>query len=164
MMSDHPVSAACPAFTIQDCFLETAFEVRFQGLLRSAKNPRRGTHIPVLVIRAPKNGGKDLAMGMALCAAFGIVPAMPWYVRRSWLIHALAEAEVQCLIIDEALYLNLAHLAFLKEVTDNLAAPPYERKVSLCLVAAHTGTAIPLKEIFSRPDTRLPTISSSPGY
>ena len=100
MMSDHPVSAACPAFTIQDCFLETAFEVRFQGLLRSAweartwhviaalpgsgkslgiadlthqsnshKNPRRGTHIPVLVIRAPKNGGKDLAMGMALCAA-----------------------------------------------------------------------------------------------
>jgi hypothetical protein len=195
MMSDHPVSAACPAFTIQDCFLETAFEVRLQGLLRSAweartwhviaalpgsgkslgiadlthqsnshKNPRRGTHIPVLVIRAPKNGGKDLAMGMALCAAFGIVPAMPWYVRRSWLIHALAEAEVQCLIIDDAQDLNLAHLAFLKELTDNLAAPPYERKVSLCLVAAHTGTAIPLKEIFSRPDTRLPTISSSPGY
>ena len=184
MMSDHPVSAACPAFTIQDCFLETAFEARFQGLLRSAweartwhviaalpgsgkslgiadlthqsnshKHPRRGTYIPVLAIRAPKNGGKDLAMGMALCAAFGIVPAMPWYVRRSWLVHALAEAEVQCLIIDDAQDLNLVHLAFLKELTDNLAAPPYERKVSLCLVAAHTGTAIPLKEIFSRPDT-----------
>jgi hypothetical protein len=195
MMSDYPVSATRPAFTIQDCFLETAFEVRFQGILHSAweartwhviaalpgsgkslgiadlthqsnshKHPKRGTHIPVLAIRAPKNGGKDLAMGMALCAAFGIVPAMPWYVRRSWLIHALAEASVECLIIDDAQDLNLAHLAFLKELTDNLAAPPYERKVSLCLVAAHTGTAIPLKEIFSRPDTRLPTISSSPGY
>jgi hypothetical protein len=184
MMSDPAVSTSRPAFTIHDCFLETAFEVRFQGLLRQAweartwhviaalpgsgksfgiadlthqshshKHPRRGTHIPLLAIRAPKNGGKDLALGMALCAAFGIVPAMPWYVRRSWLIHALAEASVECLIIDDAQDLNLAHLAFLKELTDNLAAPPYERQVSLCLVAAHTGAAIPLKEIFSRPDT-----------
>jgi len=184
MMSDPPVSTSRPAFTIQDCFLETAFEVRFQGMLRSAweartwhviaalpgsgkslgiadltqqsnshKNPRRGTHLPLLAIRAPKNGGKDLALGMALCAAFGIVPAMPWYVRRAWLIHALAEAEVECLVIDDAQDLNLAHLAFLKELTDNLAAPPYERQISLCLVAAHIGAAIPLKEIFSRPDT-----------
>jgi AAA domain len=184
MRSDPAISPSRSAFTIQDCFLETAFEVRFQGLLRQAleartwhviaalpgsgkslgiadlthqsdshKNPRKGTHLPILAIRAPKNGGKDLALGMALCAAFGIVPAMPWYVRRSWLIHALAEAGVECLIIDDAQDLNLAHLAFLKELTDNLAAPPYERRVSLCLVAAHTGAAIPLKEIFSRPDT-----------
>ena len=183
-MSDHAVSASHPAFIVHDCFLETAFEVRFQGTLRSAweartwhviaalpgsgkslgianlthqsdahKDPRRGTHIPILAIRAPKNGGKDLALGMALCAAFGIVPAMPWYVRRSWLIHALAEASVECLIIDDAQDLNLAHLAFLKELTDNLAAPPYERQVSLCLVTAHIGAAIPLKEIFSRPET-----------
>ncbi len=48
---------------------------------------------------------------------------------------------------------NLAHLAFLKELSDNLAAPPYERQVSLCLVTAHIGATIPLKEIFSRPDT-----------
>ena len=40
MMSDHPVSAAHPAFTIQDCFLETAFEVRFQGLLWQAREAR----------------------------------------------------------------------------------------------------------------------------
>lgn len=184
MMSDHTVSASHPAFIVHECFLETAFEVRFQGILRSAweartwhviaalpgsgkslgiadlthqsdshKDPRRGTHIPILAIRAPKNGGKDLALGMALCAAFGIVPAMPWYVRRSWLIHALAEVAVECLIIDDAQDLNLAHLAFLKELTDNLAAPPYERQVSLCLVTAHIGAAIPLKEIFSRPDT-----------
>jgi hypothetical protein len=183
-MGESPVDTSPPAFLIQDCFLETAFEVRFQGLLRQAwqartwhviaalpgsgkslgiadlthqsnshKHPSKGTHIPLLAIRAPKNGGKDLALGMALCAAFGIVPAMPWYVRRSWLIHALAEAGIECLIIDDAQDLNLAQLAFLKELTDNLAAPPYERQIGLCLVTAHTGAVIPLKEIFSRPDT-----------
>jgi hypothetical protein len=184
MMSDHTTFDSRPPFIVHDYFLETAFEVRFQGIVRSAweartwhviaalpgsgkslgiadmmhqsasyKNPRRGTHIPILAIRAPKNGGKDLALGMAFCSAFGIVPTMPWYVRRSWLIHALAEASVECLIIDDAQDLNLAHLAFLKELTDNLAAPPYERQVSLCLITAHSGSAIPLKEIFSRPDT-----------
>ena len=96
MMSDPPVSTSRPAFTIQDCFLETAFEVRFQDMLRSAweartwhviaalpgsgkslgiadlthqsnshKNPRRGTHLPLLAIRAPKNGGKEI--GRASC-------------------------------------------------------------------------------------------------
>ncbi len=111
------------------------------------------TRLPIFAIRAPKNGGKDLALGMALCAAFGIVPSMAWYVRRSWLVEALAEALVECIVIDDAQDLNLAHLAFLKELTDNLAAPPYLRQVGLCLVTAHSGNVIPLKEIFSRPDT-----------
>ena len=68
---------------------------------------------------------------------------MPWYVRRAWLIQALADAHVECLIIDDAQDLNLAHLAFLKELTDNLAAPPYERPVGLCLVTAHSGHSYP---------------------
>src|SRR6266849_4358745 len=177
-------SDARPPFVIHDYFLETAFELRFQGLLRSAwqdrtwhviaalpgsgkslgiadlthqsdsyKDTRRGTHMPILAIRAPKNGGKDLALGMAFCAAFGIVPTMPWYVRRSWLVQAMADAQVECIVIDDAQDLNLAHLAFLKELTDNLAAPPYQRQVSLCLVTAHNGAVIPLKEVFSQPDT-----------
>jgi hypothetical protein len=181
MMTDF---GARPPFVARDYFLETAFELRFQGLLRSAwqhrtwhviaalpgsgkslgiadithqsdsyKDTRRGTHMPILTIRAPKNGGKDLALGMAFCAAFGIVPTMPWYVRRSWLVQAMADAQVECIVIDDAQDLNLAHLAFLKELTDNLAAPPYERQVSLCLVTAHNGAVIPLKEVFSRPDT-----------
>src|SRR6266568_763921 len=176
-------SDACSPFVVRDYFLETAFELRFQGLLRSAwehrtwhviaalpgsgkslgiadithqsdsyKDTRRGTYMPILAIRAPKNGGKDLALGMAFCAAFGIVPTMPWYVRRSWLVQAMADAQVECIVIDDAQDLNLAHLAFLKELTDNLAAPPYQRQVSLCLVTAHSGKVIPLKEIFSRPD------------
>ncbi len=173
-----------PPFVVRDYFLETAFELRFQGLLRwawqhrtwhviaalpgsgkslgiadmthqsdSYKQTRGATRMPILAIRAPKNGGKDLALGMAFCAAFGIVPIMPWYVRRSWLVGAMADAQVECLIIDDAQDLNLAHLAFLKELTDNLAAPPYERQVSLCLVTAHNGAVLPLKEVFSQPET-----------
>ena len=173
-----------PPFVVRDYFLETAFELRFQGLLRwawqhrtwhviaalpgsgkslgiadmthqsdSYKQTRGATRMPILAIRAPKNGGKDLALGMAFCAAFGIVPIMPWYVRRSWLVGAMADAQVECLIIDDAQDLNLAQLAFLKELTDNLAAPPYERRVSLCLVTAHHGAVLPLKEVFAQPET-----------
>ena len=182
-MTDERAGDTRPPFVIRDAFLETAFEVRFQGVLRQAwqehtwhviaalpgsgkslgiadlthqshasKASSGATHLPVLAIRAPKNGGTDLALGTAFCTIFGIVPAMPWYVRRAWLVQAMAEARVECIIIDDAQDLNLAHLAFLKELTDNLAAPPYERIVSLCLVTAHSGKVIPLKEIFSRPD------------
>jgi hypothetical protein len=173
-----------PSFAVHSYFLETAFERRFQGLLRHAWQSRTWhviaaipgsgkslgiqdlvlqcasykqtpgmTRLPMLAIRAPKNGGKDLALGMAFCAAFGVVPSMAWYVRRAWLVQALAEAGVECIVIDDAQDLNLAHLAFLKELTDNLAAPPYLRQAGLCLVTAHSGNVIPLKEIFSRPDT-----------
>ena len=170
MMTDGNVSVPGPPFVVHDDFLETAFELRFQGLLQhawqsrtwhviaalpgsgkslgiadlthqsnSCKDTKGTTHLPLLAIRAPKNGGTDLALGTAFCTIFGIVPAMPWYVRRAWLVQAMAETRVECIIID-------------KELTDNLAAPPYERIVSLCLVTAHSGKVIPLKEIFSRPD------------
>jgi AAA domain len=181
MMAD---AGSHSAFVTHDYFLETAFEVRFQGLLRSAwhhrtwhvlaalpgsgkslgihdlvnhsdasKDATGTTRFPVLAVRAPKNAAPEQALGMAFCAAFGILPNMPWYARRAWLVQAMAKSQVECIVIDDAQDLNLAHLAFLKELTDNLAAPPYERQVGLCLVTAHTGMAIPLKEIFSRPDT-----------
>jgi AAA domain len=181
-MTDRPITPR-PPFIIHDYFLETAFELRFQGLLRQAwrqrswhviaalpgsgkslgiadlthqshgyKDSKRTTHIPFLAIRAPKNGGTDLALGTAFCTIFGIVPSMPWYIRRAWLVQTMAQAGVECIVIDDAQDLNLAHLAFLKELTDNLAAPPYERQVALCLVTAHSGKVLPLKEIFSRPD------------
>jgi hypothetical protein len=174
---------ARPPFLVHDYFLETAFELRFQGLLRSAwhhrtwhviaalrglgkslgiadllqqsksyKHVRGATHMPVLAIRAPKNGGKDSALGMAISAGFGVLPPMSWSVRRSWLIQAMADVGTECLIIDDAQDLNLAHLAFLKEVTDNRASPPHARQIGLCLVTAHSGNIIPLKEIFARPD------------
>ncbi len=188
-------SDARPPFVVHDYFLETAFELRFQSLLRSAwqdhtwhviaalpgsgkslgiadflpqsnsyKNVRGTTRMPVLAIRAPKKGGKDVALGMAISAEFGILPTMPWYVRRAFLIQAMADVQTECIISDDAQDLNLAHLAFLKEVTDNLAAPPNARQIGLCLVTAHSGKIIPLNEIFSQPGIRLPTIPPPPGY
>jgi hypothetical protein len=110
------------------------------------------TRLPVLAIRAPKNAAREQALGMALSAAFGIVPRMPWWQRRTWLVQILASTEVECIIIDDAQDLTLSHLALLKELTDNLAAPPYERQVGLCLVAAYSGNVMPFKETFARPD------------
>src|SRR3989442_14470620 len=123
MMTDCHFPPSRPPFVAHDDFLETAFELRFQGLLQQAwrgrtwhviaalpgsgkslgiadlthqsnscKDTKGATHLPLLAIRAPKNGGTDLALGTAFCTIFGIVPAMPCYVRRAWLVQAMTEA------------------------------------------------------------------------
>lgn len=172
-----------PPFVLHQKFLETAFERRFQGLLKLAwkerswhviaavpgsgkslgiadflhqsgayKDTTGTTRLPVLALRAPKNATREQSLGMALSAAFGIVPRMPWWQRRIWLVEILVSTGVECIIIDDAQDLSLSHLALLKELTDNLAAPPYERQVGLCLVVAHSGNVMPFKEMFARPD------------
>ncbi len=177
--SEHPR----PPFVLQQEFLETAFERRFQGLLRQAwlnrswhviaavpgsgkslgisdlilssgayKDTNGVTRLPILAIRAPKNAAREQALGLALSAAFGVIPSMPWALRRSWLVQILASCGVECIVIDDAQDLKLTHLALLKELTDNLAAPPYQRHIGLCLVTAHSGNVIPFKETFAGPD------------
>ncbi len=177
--SEHPR----PPCVLQQEFLETAFERRFQGLLRQAwlnrswhviaavpgsgkslgisdlilgsgayKDTNGVTRLPILAIGAPKNAAREQALGLALSAAFGVIPSMPWALRRSWLVQILASCGVECLIIDDAQDLKLMHLALLKELTDHLAAPPYQRHIGLCLVAAHSGNVIPFKETFAGPD------------
>jgi type II secretory pathway predicted ATPase ExeA len=179
MMTEQPRAP----FVVQRDFIETAFEVRFQGMLRSAWRNRSwhiiaavpgsgkslGIHdlviassarkeaggktlLPVLAIRSPKNGATEQALGQALSAAFGVVPHMPWSTRRTWLVQMMAETSVECLIVDDAQDLSRHHLAFLKELTDNLAAPPNARQVGLCLVVAHSGHVAPFKEVFARPE------------
>jgi hypothetical protein len=171
-------------FVPHDCFLETAFEQRFQGVIRRAwqqrswhviaavpgsgksfgihdlllqsggrKDAASTTRLPLLAIRSPKNDATEFALVATLSAAFGVVPFMPFYMRRTWLVQAAAAAQVECIVIDDAQDLTLAHLAFLKELTDNLAAPPYQRPVGLCLVVAQTGSIFPFKEVFARPET-----------
>ena len=110
------------------------------------------TRLAILAIRAPKNAAREQALGLALSAAFGVIPSMPWALRRSWLVQILASCGVECIVIDDAQDLKLTHLALLKELTDNLAAPPYQRHIGLCLVAAHSGNVIPFKETFAGPD------------
>jgi len=183
MMTEARPEHRRPPFALHQEFLETAFERRFQGLLRQAwlnrswhviaavpgsgkslgisdvilesgayKDTNGVTRLPILAIRAPKNAAREQALGLALSAAFGVIPSMPWALRRSWLVQILASCGVECIIIDDAQDLKLTHLALLKELTDNLAAPPYQRHIGLCLVAAHSGNVIPFKETFAGPD------------
>jgi len=184
-MTPHPPEHHRPAFVVQDDFLETAFERRFQGLLRHAWRNRSGhisaalpgsgkswgigdlvlhsgarkeetgiTRLPFLAIRAPTNSARELALATALAAAFGIVPRMTGAALRVWLVQEMAREEVECLLIDDAQELTLDHLALLKELTDNLAAPPYQRQVGLCLVAAVSGNVIPFREVLAGPEIR----------
>lgn len=123
--------------------------VRQSGACKEA-NGR--TFLPVLAIRAPEDGATEQALGQALSDAFGVVPNMPWYARRTWLVQTLASTQVECIIADDAQDFSRHHLAFLKKLTDNLAAPPYEHPVGLCLVVAHSGNVAPFKEVFARPE------------
>ena len=108
--------------------------------------------LPVLAIRSPKNNARDSALGEVLAAAFGVIPFMPWKRLRVWLVQTMASFHTECIIVDDAHDLNRFTLSFLKELTDNLAAFPYKQLVGLCLVTAHGGDVIPLKEIIKQPD------------
>src|SRR5260370_12402374 len=57
MMTDGNVPAPCPPFVVHDDFLETAFELRFQGLLQQAWR-QRTWH----VIAALPGSGKSLGI------------------------------------------------------------------------------------------------------
>ncbi len=185
MMANHPSEEHRPPFIVQDDFLETAFERRFQGLLRHAwkerswhiiaaipgsgkswgigdlvlsscacKEATGTTRLPMLAIRAPTNSARELALAAALAAAFGIIPRMTGTALRAWLVQEMARDGVECIIIDDAQELTLEHLALLKELTDNLAAPPYHRHVGLCLVAAISGQVVPFREVLAGPEIR----------
>jgi hypothetical protein len=110
------------------------------------------TYLPFLAIRAPKNNAREQALGEALAKALGVIPSMPWKVLRIWLVQALASVQVECIAIDDAHDLNRFTLSYIKELTDNLAASPYNRLVGLGLVTAHSNNTIPLIEIIKQPD------------
>ena len=114
----------------------------------ASKSPDGRTRLPVLAVCSPKGKAAPSALGVALALAFGVVPRMTGYTRRAWLVGQVARAEVELLIIDDAHDLTLDHLAYVKELTDNLAAPPYARQVGLCLVSASGQGVIPLQETF----------------
>ncbi len=185
LMANPPSEEHHAPFIVCDDFLETAFERRFQGLLRHAwkarswhiiaaipgsgkswgigdlmlhsgacKEATGATCLPLLAIRAPTNSAQELALATALAAAFGMVPRMTGAALRLWLVQEMARDGVECMIIDDAQELTLEHLALLKELTDNLAAPPYQRHVGLCLVAAISGNVVPFREVLAGPEIR----------
>jgi AAA domain-containing protein len=111
------------------------------------------TFMPVLAIRAPKDKAEASVLGGALALALGVSPSKwSWNRLRNELVPALDYFQVECIIIDDAHDLNMSTLSYIKELTDNLEALPYERRVGLCLVTAHSNNLIPLKEIILQPD------------
>ncbi|HSX80841.1 MAG TPA: ATP-binding protein [Candidatus Saccharimonadia bacterium] len=158
----------------KDIFVETAFEKRFQAMLRSAWH-KRSWHVivadpgagktmgirdliktagskAVLAITAPKNNDDEMALGNQLFTALGMPLRGRWSDRKPKLMGHLHQYGTECLIIDDAHDLSLEHLMFLKELTDQ-GRLQYDHPLGLCLVTAGRGNTIPLKEIFDQPDT-----------
>lgn len=170
-------------FVVADDFLETAFERRFQGILRQAwqnrswhiiaalpgsgkswgigdlvlhcgayKEATGATRLPILAVRAPSNSAREAALATILAAPFGVIPKMTGAALRIWLVQEMAHDGVECIILDDAHELTLPHLALLKELTDNLAAPPFQRRVGLCMVAAMGSNVVPFRATLAGPE------------
>ncbi len=158
----------------EELFIETGFERRFQAMLRSACQ-NRSWHVIVadpgsgktmgiydlversgtptfLAVNAPKNDAGEQALGNQFFTALGMTVRERWISRKPKLIASLVKYNVKCLIVDDAQDLSLAHLMYIKELTDQ-GRLHYNYPLGLCLVTAGRGNTIPLKEIFDQPDT-----------
>jgi hypothetical protein len=157
----------------KEIFIETAFERRFQAMLRSAwhkqswhvivADPGAGKTMgirdlirtagepAVLAVTAPKNNEEELALGNQLFTALGLPLRGRWSDRKPKLMGHFHQFGTQCLIVDDAQDLSLEHLMFIKELTDQ-GRLQYDHPLGLCLVAAGRGNTIPLKEVLDQPD------------
>ena len=158
----------------KEIFVETAFERRFQAMLRSAWH-KRSWHVivadpgagktigirdlirtagskAVLAVTAPKNSEEELALGNQLFGALSLPLRGRWSDRKPKLMGSMVQFGVKCLIVDDAQDLSLEHLMFIKELTDQ-GRLHYGYPVGLCLVTAGRGNTIPLKEILDQPET-----------
>jgi hypothetical protein len=157
----------------KEIFIETAFEKRFQAMLRWAWN-RRSWHVivadpgsgktmgirdmvkeagsrAILAVVSPKNDDGEQALGDRFFTALGWPLRGHWSTRKPKLMGHLHQYGTQCLVVDDAHDLSLEHLMFLKEVTDQ-GRLQYDHPLGLCLVAAGRGETIPLKETLDQPD------------
>src|SRR5437870_7316151 len=113
-----------------------------------------GRRYPVLAVTAPKNDPREAALGNFLLTALGLGARGRWSERKYLLFELFVQYGVECLIIDDAHDLSMPHLIFLKELTDQLQlAFPSQTPLWLCLVAAGRGAAIPLMDVFEKPET-----------
>lgn len=157
----------------KDIFVETAFEKRFQAMVRSAWY-KRSWHVivadpgagkamgirdllktagqrSILAVVTPKNNEEEQALGDQLFSTLGLPLRGQWRTRKPKLMGHLHQYGTECLIVDDAHDLSLEHLMFLKELTDQ-GQLQYNHPLGLCLVAAGRGETIPLKETLDLPD------------
>ncbi len=154
-------------------FIENAFEKRFQAMLHAAWH-NRSWHVmvadpgagktmgirdllktaggrSVLAVVAPKNNEDEQALGDQFFTALGLPLRGHWRTRKPKLMGHLHQYGTECLIVDDAHDLSLAHLMLIKEVTDQ-GRLQYDHPLGLCLVAAGRGNTIPLKVTLDQPD------------
>jgi AAA domain len=112
-----------------------------------------GRRYPVLAVTASKNDPNEAALGNFLLRALGLGARGHWSERTYLLFELLIQYGVEGLVIDDAHDLSMPHLIFLKELTDQLQLSFPSQTLGLCLVAAGRGAAIPLKDVFDRPET-----------
>ena len=169
----------------KETFLETAFEKRFQAMLRSAWH-QRSWHVivadpgsgksmgirdltktagscTVLAVVAPKNREDEQALGDQFFSALGLSLKGHWRTRKPKLMGHLHQYGTEFLIVDDAHDLSMPHLMLLKEVTDQ-GKLQYDHLLGVCLVAAGRGNTIPLKEILDQPEPRLSAMASPPRF
>jgi type II secretory pathway predicted ATPase ExeA len=157
----------------KEIFIETAFERRFQAMLRSAwrkqswhvivADPGSGKTMgirdlvqtagspTILAVTAPKNNEDEQALGNQFFSVLGLSTRGRWNERKPKLMGSMVQFGVKCLIVDDAQDLSLEQLMYIKELTDQ-GRLQYGSPLGLCLVTAGRGTTIPLKEIFDQPD------------
>ena len=158
----------------KEFFVETAFERRFQAMLRLAWQ-QRSWHVivadpgagktmdirdlvraagsrAVLAVTTPKNNEEEQPMGDQLFTALGLPLRGHWLTRKPKLMGHLHQYGTECLIVDDAHDLSFKHLMLLKELTDQ-GRLQYDHPLGLCLVAAARGSVIPLKETLDQPET-----------
>jgi hypothetical protein len=158
----------------KEFFVETAFERRFQAMLRLAwqhrswhvivADPGAGKTIDIrdlvraagaraiLAVTAPKNNEDGMALGNQFFSALGVPIKGRWCDRKPKLMAHMHQYDSECLIVDDAHDLSFKHLMFLKELTDQ-GRLQYDHPFGLCLVAAACGSVIPLKETLDQPET-----------
>jgi hypothetical protein len=157
----------------KEIFVETAFEKRFQAMLRYAWH-KRSWHVivadpgsgkttgirdmiktvgspTILAVVAPKNSEDEQALGDQFFTRLGIPLRGHWRTRKPKLMGHLHQCGTECLIVDDAHDLELSQLMLIKEVTDQ-GRLQYDYPLGLCLVAAGRGSTIPLKEILDQPE------------
>jgi hypothetical protein len=157
----------------KEIFIETPFEIRFQAMLRSAwqnrtwhvivADPGSGKTMgicdliktagskAILAVVSPKNNEDEQALGDQLFSALGVSLPGYWRARRPKLMGHLHECGTECLVVDDAQDLEMKHLMFLKELTDQ-GRLQYDHPLGLCLVAAGRGNIIPLKTTLDKPE------------
>ncbi|MBX7222829.1 MAG: TniB family NTP-binding protein [Blastocatellia bacterium] len=125
----------------------------FVAASRREQSPVGGRHFPILAVTAPKNDPKEQGLGNYIMVAMNLPITGRWSEKKCALLQLLKIYGVECLIIDDAHDLSMQHLILLKEITDQLRLPPFDRPLGLCLVTAGRGAAMPLKDIFDQPET-----------